>query len=746
MALVDPYALCPCGSGQKFKWCCIKVEPYAERAKRLLESGQLDGALAVIEEGLSKAADNPWLMTQKAITQVDLGHLDDAKATLTRLLELQPGHRSGSTLLTRLVLETESVAKGVLQFQSVLRNTPRDGRAGLGLLANFVGFYLHKAGQTPAALKHLELMKALSAGEQDHSQGIVKILESSATATPWEKNPYRLADAPEGLPEPVRETFDRAVGLADQGLWADAASLFQDLATAGAVGPVADRNLGLCRLWLADVAGAVEALRRYVVKAPPSVDSVDVEALCQNIAEPVAGQQVEFVQLSWPLRDRDGLIESLKQHAKVDYSGSRPSDPDDDDSPPVEQFVLLDRPRIDAGSSLTPNDVPFVLGTVLVAADAVRLEAHDDGRLDELTDRFTTLASRSIPPAHPKTKVLAKHDQTELALSWNWALPADLDEDEAERLNREQGARMIREVWPDTPMPYLHRRTPRQVAGHPNAEVPLRAAVLHYQVSSREMAALIDWDALRGELKIPAEPKFDPAALDVEQIHLARLEQVPCEELDDARLEALYLRANRYGLDQALYLAGLAIAARPGFCSRNRVPEAKLFGDLALRAARDDKREEAFEWLRRGRDEEPAATRAILAPVWDMHELQVRMMFDQPEEWVPDLAVILERYIDNPTASQIVNSRLLNLGLLRMVNDPDRPRETLVDPSPLQYLLKRFGPRITTSSGYLGVSATKGDIWTPGAASGGSTLWTPGSDAANPTAAADRPRVILPGQ
>jgi hypothetical protein len=42
-----------------------------------------------------------------------------------------------------------------------------------------------------------------------------------------------------------------------------------------------------------------------------------------------------------------------------------------------------------------------------------------------------------------------------------------------------------------------------------------------------------------------------------------------------------------------------------------------------------------------------------------------------------------------------------------------------------------------------------GDIWTPGAASGGATLWTPGSDAAgasDPAAAADRPRLILPGQ
>ena len=42
MALVDPYSPCPCGSGQKYKWCCQKVEAYAERAQRLVENGQYE--------------------------------------------------------------------------------------------------------------------------------------------------------------------------------------------------------------------------------------------------------------------------------------------------------------------------------------------------------------------------------------------------------------------------------------------------------------------------------------------------------------------------------------------------------------------------------------------------------------------------------------------------------------------------------------------------------------------------------
>ncbi len=45
MAVLEPYSPCPCGSGQKFKWCCQKVEAYAERAQKLAVSGQIEAAL-----------------------------------------------------------------------------------------------------------------------------------------------------------------------------------------------------------------------------------------------------------------------------------------------------------------------------------------------------------------------------------------------------------------------------------------------------------------------------------------------------------------------------------------------------------------------------------------------------------------------------------------------------------------------------------------------------------------------------
>ena len=98
MAEIDPYALCPCGSGQKFKWCCQKVETYATKAERLLENGQVDAALAAYDEGLRKVPDNPWLATRKALVLFRREMPEQAKPILERVIAKMPGHTGACDL------------------------------------------------------------------------------------------------------------------------------------------------------------------------------------------------------------------------------------------------------------------------------------------------------------------------------------------------------------------------------------------------------------------------------------------------------------------------------------------------------------------------------------------------------------------------------------------------------------------------------------------------------------------------
>ena len=745
MAVVDPYAPCPCGSGQKFKWCCHKVESYADKAERLYEGNQVDAALATLDEGLRKVPGNPWLLVRKALIHERNEEPAKARPLLEQVLVAQPNHVGAQALLVRVVTEAEGPVAGAAQLQRALTALPDEARGAVAPLTQMIALLLGRVESVPAALAHLELAEALGLDDEATTESIRRMLEGDPAVSPWLKNPYDLAQAPEGLSEDHAARFAEALEWAESGLWQSAAAGFEVL-SAEAGGAEVERNLGLCRLWLADEAGAVEALRRSIAWSGPTADAVDLEALCQLVAPPYREDQVEHFHLIWPLRDRGKLMEILQGRADVQYEGRGPIEPEKEESPEVDVFALLDRAKLDAKATPErPEDLPRVLGRVLVGQEIASLDAFEDGRLDALTEHFREVAGPAIPPAHPKTKVVEKVSRSAVAMATEWVVPEGIDRGVLARLNRQESRRVILEVWPKTPMPYLNGRTPEQAAKAGGAEAPLRAALCQYEASRGFWRGEIDFDALRHSLNLPPEPEIG-AEVDIETVHLGRLHRVPAEQLDDDRLASLYLRAREYVLPQAMERAARALVERPLPADRAHVDRFAVYSDLANLAMSRDEVAEAFSWVTQGRAAEPATLRARNAPRWDMLTVRLRARSEPPEAWVAQLAIVLERYSQDRDASQTIMSNLLDMGLVQFVPNPDNPDDMLMDTRGLQALLTRYGPRVTTTSGGLGVSATKPEIWTPGAAASGSGggIWTPGSAAA--PAEGEKPRLIIPGR
>ena len=131
-----------------------------------------------------------------------------------------------------------------------------------------------------------------------------------------------------------------------------------------------------------------------------------------------------------------------------------------------------------------------------------------------------------------------------------------------------------------------------------------------------------------------------------------------------------------------------------------------------------------------------------------MIEVRLKARSERPEAWVPELAVVLERYAQDPSANQVILMNLVEMGLVRMAPNPDNPEDILLDSRPLQAVLAEYGPRVTTASGRLGVSATKPDLWTPGGPAAGvrrrpldPRLRAPGDPPGG-----DKPKLIIPGR
>ncbi len=642
MALVDPYSPCLCGSGQKYKWCCQKVEAYAERSQRLVENGQYELALKPLDEGLAKVANNPWLSMRKALVQFHLKQFDAAKQTLRAFVQAHPESLTGWSLLTRIVAGNDDARDGAAVFQQALAAVSESHAPEFVGIAAMVGSALARAGFHPAAIKHLELALEATEEESQQTASMLQNLKLAPDTSLWERNPYRLWPAPENATPAFRESFDQALGWAGAGLWSAAASAFELLAAGSGAGAIADRNRGLCCLWIADQGAAIAALRRYIARTGPTADTVDLEALCQKIERPAPRDQVEFVHLSWPVRNRDGLASALRGSPYFAEGGKRPLDPNDAKSAEVDRFFLLDRPRIEPRAGLTRRDIPLVMGDILLSPNAVILETHDDGRLDTLVDRFTAAAGANIPPAHPRTKIMGKDQRHLLAVSWRWHIPEGVGEEDVKRLNDEQGAYIIGEVWPETPHPSLRWRTPAQAARTPDLETPLRAAVAQLQGSGESWAELIDWDQFRARLNnLKPEPPIDPEHVDIEAVSLPRLHFIPLESLDDDRILAVYFRAREWGVRTVFRRVGQLIDSRPALLVKGQIEAPSLYGELALDAAHRHDRAAAHNWLARGRQSEPPRKRMAHEMSWEMIELQILMILEEPEVWVRTLAVIL---------------------------------------------------------------------------------------------------------
>jgi hypothetical protein len=171
----------------------------------------------------------------------------------------------------------------------------------------------------------------------------------------------------------------------------------------------------------------------------------------------------------------------------------------------------------------------------------------------------------------------------------------------------------------------------------------------------------------------------------------------------------------------------------------------KLYGDLAVEAAQEGDRAQADHWLTKGRQSESPQKRSAHSLTWELIGLQVKMLLDPPDVWVPVLAVILDRCRGNQEATSAVLLRLVSLGLVQAGVDPKRPDQLILDTQILEQYLKQYGPRVTTATGELGVAASSGDIWTPESSGTPSAIWTPGSPSAS-ARTAEKSKLILPGQ
>ena len=393
MALVDPYAPCHCGSGQKYKWCCQSVETYVERSQRLLDNGQYELAINPLLEGLAKVPDNVSLLLRKALVQLHLNQTESASETLRLLASETPGASGRFDLDDPAGPRYRGRSGGRGPVSAGAFGAEPSDRSKLASLASFLGSTLARAEYPAAAIKHLELAAELSGDEAKRVASHLQNLRANPAVSVWEKNPYRLWPAPEQATAAFRESFERAAGLGRRralvigclGLRVAGGGLGRRRdrrPQSRAVLPVArGPRGGRCR---------VQAIHR-----PHQTDDRlgrPGSSLPENRA-PVALRPRRFRSIE--LADPEPRRIAGRAAAPIERSpgmtvGRSILKVDTIRSASAREFPAARSSRVEARPGLSRLDLPLVEGEVLVDKDVVYLEALDDGRLDRLIDRFTS--------------------------------------------------------------------------------------------------------------------------------------------------------------------------------------------------------------------------------------------------------------------------------------------------------------------------------------------------------------------
>ena len=92
---IEPYDTCPCGSGEKIKFCCgSDVRTELESIGRSMEGSQFAAAQQQIDSLLESKGNLPCLLAMKGITLLATSQLDAARKNAELFRETAPDNMS----------------------------------------------------------------------------------------------------------------------------------------------------------------------------------------------------------------------------------------------------------------------------------------------------------------------------------------------------------------------------------------------------------------------------------------------------------------------------------------------------------------------------------------------------------------------------------------------------------------------------------------------------------------------------
>ncbi|HET6883244.1 MAG TPA: hypothetical protein VFI31_23945 [Pirellulales bacterium] len=703
---VDPYSLCPGGTGKKLKFCCSDLLHELGKIDHMLSAEQRQACVDYIAQLEARYPDRACLLTTKALVLHSLEQDEAALEAANRVLATQPTNPVALGVQALVLSEGDDPASALRPLHQALvacgQQVPQRLFEAVGVVAEA----LLSEGYVMAAMAHLIWQIRVKGDYEPALLLAYRIQSTSGVPLPLKEIRLVFEQAPEGAA--YKADFDAALAEANDGHWLKAAELFDALMFRAAGCAALWHNLGRLRAYLANEAGAADALHRYASLEVPLDDAVEAEMLAHLLDPNINETGVEQVRIRYQPADFEGVTAAFSTSPlalKESLDGLASEDPDE--PPPRAMFSVLDRPMPQSGRELTEQDLPEMLGFALLYGR----QTDREPRLDLVCERPRTerakaavqkMIGEGLGPVVSE-EVTGRMPVQQFSVTGRWRVPNDTPPELVSKLTIERRRRFIFDQWTNEPTAIFGGRTPKQAATDRTSRIAVLAAVALWELNYGEA---IDFNELRRQLDLPVAEPIDLGTTGLETLPLTRLHRLDAAKLSNEQLAAAWRRAVAFRARLACSRFAVEVVSRPSMPAAER---GQANGMLANFTGNLDK---ALEHLGLARQLSKEAGGSCAG--WDLEELTLRLASGKVESFMELVQHINTAHRNEPGVLERLFQFMYEAGLIdehgRPLHSTAQPASELVVPG--------------------GAAAAAGKIWTPGSEAGDekkSTLWVPGT-------------------
>lgn len=711
---LDPYQPCPCGSGNKIKFCCSKdIQAELDKVIRAVQGEQRASALDHIHKLIAEKGPRNALLAVKADVQLSLGKFEEADATIDEFLAASPDNPVALSLSAIHACSQDDLEGAIEDLQQAMEHL--DGMLAPSVYSaiGVVAQTLLQAGDVLAARGHL-LMQAGLAGDQDENPVRLLMRINMLREVPLLlKQDYMYADCPEGVE--WADAFGAAKNLALRGAWIAACEALDVLEVKYPGQAAILRNIAILSGWVGQRDEAVVAWKKYArLKDVPLDDAVEAEALAQLLDPAAEVDEVDSVTVIYTVPDTEKLMElclSDKRISKMPVDLSQLSA--EGEPPPKAAFWLLDKPVPESGLELAREAIPNVLGEMYIFGKRTDRDARIEFNI--LRDEMFAAAKAALTEVlgefvidSPLEEVAGQVPKVTAALTWRWRLPDDTPPARRRELVAQQRGEVMLTRWPELALKTLGGKTPRQAAADPKLKVPTLAAILLIELGSEQNGNEFDFNELRKALNLPTRDTIDPAGIDALKISIVKVPLLDVTKVSDEDLLMLYRRVVLKNASKAIRHLAKEVLHRSSL--NDKVDKNETY-DLLIRTAAG-----ANDALSYVADAKKTAADAGQSPArWLLAELSIRLSTADTAECQKLVQILQTRYIQEPGVAQGLYEILVSYGVISPDAMPPGSRrgaapQKVAAPATPEAASKLWTPDAPAAAG----GGEKSKLWIPG--------------------------------